>query len=262
MNDIELKIAVSNGWVVDAKVMPDGCCQLIVVQANVTAEDTTCNQQKGIFKKVPASELRVDDVFMKHQPKTRNERELKELIANAIQRGLNDFWRPVYDPSFDSVGRLNYEQGKKPAMGKNHKWWKEEAKKFCPERGSRLGTKLEYVAFLAVLMKELVASGKSLEWVWNAVCNNSKELGNYTNCHENEVCETTGSREVCGWYDLANTGKILAEDKEYGSGFWIASGTYSYFSQEFPLARLGKEYGNFVFSDTCGWVVFDSCPDC
>ena len=33
--------------------------------------------------------------------------------------------------------------------------------------------------------------------------------------------EPTGSRIICGFYDLANTYKIFAEDEEAG-GFWLA----------------------------------------
>lgn len=258
----EFEIKVSGGRITCEQEIPDGKYKL-VMEVETTAKDTTCYLRKGIFKKVPVSELRLDDEFLKYQPKTDEERKFKKLVETAIKNGLRDFWCPVYDPSFDDNGRICYEPGKMPAVGKSYIWWEENAKKYAPERGSRLGTKSEYVAFLAVLIKELVAFGKSVEWAWNAVCCDSKELGHYWNSKDaKHAFETTGSRDICGWYDLANSYKILAENEEAG-GFWLAGGYYNDCSYRIPLAGLspdnsrGKDYGN-----SCGWLVFDSCPDC
>ena len=265
MKTAEMKIEVSGGRVIDAKVMLDGCCVLTVELATTTAttENTTCQLCEGIFKKVLASELGLDDEFLKYQPKTDAERNFKKLVETAIKNGLKDFWRPVYDPSFDDNGRICYEPGKKPVVRKSYNWWNKNAKNFYPERGSRLGTKTEYIAFLAVLIKELVAFGKSIEWAWNAVCNDSKELGHYWNSGDSrQDFKPTGSREVCGWYDLANSYKILNEDEETG-GFWLAGGAYCDFSYGNPLIGLYHlNFRNDTCYDGCGWLVLDSCPDC
>ena len=256
MKNNEMKIEISGCRVIEAKVMPDGCCVLTVELATATAEDTTCHQQEDIFKKVPASELRLDDAFMKHQPKTKAEQNFKNLVETAIKNGLKDFWRPVCDPSFDADARICYEPGKMPAVRKSYNWWEKNAKGFCPERGSRLGSNSEYVAFLATVIKDLVASGKSIEWAWNAVCNDSKELGHYWNSKDAKYdFEPTGSREVCGWYDLVNIYKILAEDEEAG-GFWVAGGDCNSDSDSNPLADLCHFYcrDNDGGND-CGWLV-------
>lgn len=256
MTSAEMKFVVPKGWVVNEKVMPDGSRVF-----TAKPDDTTCHQRKGIFKLVPASQLSLEDGWMKHQPKTEAERNFKELVETAIKRGLKDFWRPVCDPSFDDNGRICYEPGKMPAVGENYNWWAKTAKEFKPEKESRLGTKTEYIAFLAVLIKELVNSGKSVKWAWNAVCNNSKELGHYWNSENaKHAFEDTGSREICGWCDLANSFKILAEDEKAG-GFWLAGGNYYYFSYDYPLAASSHNR-KFDFSFGCGWLVFDRCPDC
>lgn len=213
----------------------------------------------GVFVKVEASELRLDDEFMKYQPKTKEQREFKELVETAIKSGLKDFWRPICDPSFDDNGRICYEPGNMPAVYKSYNWWEETTKNFCPERGSRLGTKTEYIAFLAVLIKELIASGKSVEWTWNAVCNDSKELGHYVNSDNAKYAyEDTGSRAVCGFYDLANVFKILAEDKE-SCGFWIAGGVCLDGSDYYPLASHYHYLPNDdVFIYAVGWLVLEN----
>lgn len=220
------------------------------------------SRNDDVFMKVEASKLSLEDEFMKYQPKTINEMELKGMITSVIQNNPKDFWRPVCDPSFDDNRRICYEPGKVPAVGKSYNRWEKTAKEFKHEQGSRLGTKSEYVAFLAVLIKELFASGKSLRWAWNAVCNDSKELGHYCNSKGAKYTfETTGSRDICGWYDLANTCKILAEDIEAG-GFWLAGGCYHFGSKNYPLANLhwydSRDVGDVGNNNCCGWLVLEN----
>ena len=162
------------------------------------------------------------------------------------------------DPSFTKTGEnICYEKGRGPAVGKSYNWWKKVAEEYCPERNSRLGTRLEYAAFLGVLIKNLVADGTSISWAWNAVCNDSKELGHYWNSENaKHKFEPTGSRQICDYYDLANTYKILAEDNEAG-GFWLAGGYYFNCSSGIPLA--GLNHYAFRSDDDCvsvGWLVF------
>lgn len=264
MKTAEMKFMVSGGRITSAQIMPDGCCVLTVEMEAANTSDTTCHQWGSVFKKVPASELRLDDEFLKYRTKTEREDEFKELITSAIKSGLKDFWSPIYAPSFGGNGHICYEQGKMPLVGNSYNGWRKNAKDFCPERGSRLGTKTEYIAFLAVLIKQLVASGKSVAWAWNAVCNDSKDLGHY--CNSNDAknrFEPTGSREICGWYDLANCYKIIADDKE-GGEFWLAGSSYGSYSIQYPLADLhheDKSYGDSCDLGGCGWIVFDRCPE-
>lgn len=232
----ELKIVVPKGWSVRVEERSDGSRVFKFAQEN--AEDTTCHHQEDIFKLVRASELSLSDGFLRYRPHTRAEKAFKEALEKVIKAGVQDFYRPTLDPSFDVDGRICYEVDMKPAVGKSYNWWVKASKDFCPERKSRLGTYSEHIAFLAVLIKEMVASGKSLEWAWNAVCNDSKELGHYWNSSDaKHEFEATCKRKVCGWSDLANTCKILAKDKEAG-GFWLAGGCYCDFSDVSPLAGL------------------------
>ena len=211
------------------------------------------------FVLVEASKLSLKDEFMKYEPKTEREEKFKKELTEAIKKGVKDFWRPKYDPSFNEEGtRICFVAGKKPAVGKSYNWWNKVAKAFCPERNSRLGTKSEYVAFLGVLIKRLVANGWSVEYAWNAVCNNSKELGHYWNSEDaKHTFEATGSREMCGFFDLANTFKILAENEKAG-GFWLTSGNYDVGSNFYPLAGFYycdcRDQG---FGDCVGWLVLE-----
>lgn len=252
----EIEINVSGAKVTNAIVMPDGTCKLTVEMVNVVSKATEAEPRNETFMLVEASKLSLNDSFMQYEPKTDKERKFKLLLEQAIKRGLKDFKRPKYDPSFCGDG-ICYESGKAPAVGKSYNWWNQVAKKFKPEYNSRLGTMTEYVAFLGVLIKQLVESGWSVEEAWNAVCNDSKELGHYFNS-ENEkydYYEPTGCREICGFYDLANCYKILAADEEAG-GFWYAGGCYADYSYDPPLAGI---YLYDFQDDDCdggvGWLV-------
>ena len=211
------------------------------------------------FELIKASKLSLDDDFMKHELNTSWERKFKDELEDVIKRGIKDFWRPKYDPSFneDKTG-ICYEPGKMPAVGKNYNWWEEIAKKFDPTRKSRLGTKSEYVAFLGCFIKNLVESGWEVAKAWDTVCNDSKELGHYRNSKDAKGnFEPTGSREILGFYDLANTRKILAEDEEAG-GFWLAGGNFLNSSDFNPLADL-YHYGcrNYDCDNSVGWLVLE-----
>ena len=237
----ELEIKVSGGQVTNASVIED-------------------ENPHDAFILVEASKLSTDDEFLKYKPKTKEEEHFKKQLIEIIEKGVKDFWHPKYDPSFSQdEKKICYVSGKKPAIGKPYNWWNKVANNFCPERHSRIGTKSEYVAFLGILIKKLVESGWKMENAWRAVCCDSKELGHYwnsKNAKRARAFEYTGSREICGFFDLANTYKILAKDEETGR-FWLAGGSCECFSNYNPLANF--QYGwldTERFSGT-GWIVFD-----
>lgn len=219
----EVEIRYPGERIVNVKVGKDGSCRLILESLE---NDSWEKQFEKTFFYVRASELKETDLFYaQFVPKTVRTNTLKSLLKNVMRSGIKDFWKPRYDPSFTENGvGFDFIPGAKPAVGMPASWWADAAKDFMPERNSRLGTKNEYIAFLGVLIKLLVSEGWSVDSAWAAVCNDSRELGNYRN---GKVCtlEYTGSREICGIFDLANTYKILAVDKE-SSGFWLAGGCY------------------------------------
>lgn len=253
------------GEIISVEKLPDGrwkVKQKIPEDDKATSKETSSIPKTPIledlkFRCVEAESLSLDDEFMKYSPRTEREGVTKALIKEAIEKGVKNFYRPIMDPSFTKTGEnICYEKGRGPAVGKSYNWWKKVAEEYCPERNSRLGTRLEYRAFLGVLIKNLVADGKSVSWAWNAVCNDPKELGHYRNSENaKHKFEPTGSRCICGYYDLANTYKILAKDNETG-GFWFAGGYYFNLSFDNPLAGLYHfTWCNPDFDYSVGWIV-------
>jgi len=255
----EFEIEVSGGRITCEKEIPDGKYKLVVEMAT-----TTRPTLKEVLRKVPASQLSLDDDFMKYIPKFEREKEFKDEVVRLIMDGgAPDFWCPICDPSFDENGGIQYKAGQMPAVGMSYNWWQRMAKLFCPECGSRLGDKLYNIAFKAVLIQDLIASGKSEEWAWSAVCGDSKDLGHYWYSEgAKHRLEPTASRPICGWYDLGNTTKILGS-YEKNDGFYLAGGDYNHNGNDFPLAAIS--YRNDGLDDDqnfgCGWLVFDRCPD-
>jgi len=214
-----------------------------------------------MFVLIEASKLSLDDEFMRHRPKNLNERVFKDMLEKVIKKGIADFWRPRMDPTFDEAGNICFKVGEKPAVGKSYNWWRENAKKFNLGRKSRLGTKEQYIAFLGVLIKELIAENWSVDNAWDAVCKNSWKLGHfYDSPFSKKDFEPTGSRAVAGFYDLANTCKILAEDEDVG-GLWLGSGAYNCDSYFHPIYSLGHYNYQYHYDNdldiSVGWIVMD-----
>lgn len=217
------------------------------------AEDNT-------FVLMEVSKVTLKDLFMRHRPRTKNEKKLKSLIEEAIHNDVKEFYCPRYAPSFNEDGGICYEPGGMPAVGKSYNYWKQLAKDFNPERLSRLGDKFEYALFLGILIKKLIDSGVPVKKAWHMVCNDSKDLGHYWDSENaKHEFEHTGSREVLGFCDLANTYKILEEDREL-EGFWLAGGHYFSDGSYHPLAGLILTSAFNRDSEgrlSVGWIVFE-----
>lgn len=253
-----IEIKVSNARITKAEVLENSICKLTI--ETEIEERSNLTKNDDIFVLIEASKLNLEDKFMQYEPKTDEQRKFKGLLTNAIKSGLKDFYRPKFDPSFVDIKHDNicYSVGNKPAVGKSYNWWSKIAKAYCPERNSRLGTKTEYIVFLGVLLKRLVDKGWTVEKAWYAVCNDSKDLGHYNNSknakHEFEV---TGSREICGFFDLANTNKILDNDEGTG-GYRLAGGKF------YDNSYLNTLNANYLFYyhdynnySSVGWIVLE-----
>lgn len=220
-----------------------------------STKDIEINVSGDEFILVEAENLSLNDKFMQWKPKTVIQEITKKLITEAICTGVKNFYRPKCDPSFSDDGKsICFVTGKRPAVGyKSFEWWVNVAKDYNPERNSRLGTRLEYGAFLGVLMKKLVKEGKSVKWVWNSVCDVSHKLGHFSSSKNvKHFYELTGSRCICGFYDLGNTSKILA-DRIENHAFLLAGGSYdNAFYCYLPLLHF-----SWNLCDSVGWIVLE-----
>jgi hypothetical protein len=173
-----------------------------------------------------------------------------EAISEVKAAMLEPFYKPIYDPSEDG-NIIAYQKGKKPAVGYSYNWWVETASKMSAVDGRHwhLATEYQYYAFLVWLINQLVKGGKSVDVAIKMVVLDSKELGHYydsENSTEGEDFEDTGSRCVCGVYDLANTYKILSCSNKEAGGFWLGGGFFVNYGYDYPLANLDRS-ANVVY---------------
>ena len=216
------------------------------------------------FPIVRASKLSLDDDFLKHEPQTWRQEEFKKSIVSAIKEGLQDFRRPAMDPSFEDGG-IYYMAGRRAAYGnfnlelESFKGAQEAAAKVVPEKNSRIGTVKLYNAFLALLIKYLIEEREyEVADAWKAVCDKSKDLGNYLESRSGlygEEWESTGSRRIWNFYDLANMAKKVTDDE--AKEIYVVGGDFDDFSYEHPLAsveHIDKHHDSFW---TVWWIVLD-----
>ena len=234
------------------------------VSTNFGAKVSNCAEPKkktdDVFVLIEVSKLSMTDKFMQHKPETYEQKVFKETLMGIIQSNLKDFYRPRYDPGYEFDGHKDicFEPGKKPAVGQSNRWWRKKARMICPERNSRLGTKQEYFAFLGVLIKKMVDQGWTVSQAWKAVCDDSSTLGHYNDSkNAKKTFERTGSREICGFFDLANTSKIIDQD-EYGFRFYRMGSCYLDEGNRYPLTHFFKDLSTFNPHDySVGWIVLE-----
>lgn len=217
------------------------------------------HRSEDIFRLVRLSELSLNDAFLRYIPKTLSQIKFMKDAKRVIAKGLKDIYFPIFDPSLDEDGNICYQAGMKPAVGYSRSWWVAQANRM----GHRLCTKSECIAFKAVLIKEMAASGMSLDWAWDAVCDNSQVFGrcwNKNSSYDERGVEATGSNEVSGWCDILNTYKIVDKDKgedDGDFGFWLSGGRFPF--GKGPLSEMvycSSDWGDYVGGST-GLIVHD-----
>ncbi len=203
------------------------------------------------FKVVKTNEVKLGDWFLKHNPKTENERIMKQRIIKAIKSGVEDFMAPTLDPSVQD-GKLIFKSNMEPAIGFTMEWWENAIHKFDPN--ARIGKIEERVIFVAIIIKQLSHKiGRSRAWA--VCCNNSSELGVYFDSDKSKKkIERTGSeneKNIC-WRDLSNVRKlILGKDKEV----LITGGYYLVKGNQMPLASIEKYGIGPGYNCSLPWII-------
>ncbi len=187
---------------------------------------------------------------------TENEKlkDFIEAIKEVKEERVGPFWKPIYDPSLDGK-EVVFKAGGIPAVGYSFNFWKQKAEKMPTVQGKKwsVGSEYQYYAFLVWLVNSLEKKGWTIEKALKAVVLISKNLGHD---YDSEDFENTGSREVCGVYDLNNTYKMLSCTNEEDDGFWCAGGIHFCNCYDYPLAYL---YHYSCVGSSCnygvGWLV-------
>lgn len=201
---------------------------------------------------VEGSDSQIYFEMLKYTPANETEKEFLEFLEEAVNAGVKAFKVPVCDPSIAEDGSLQFVAGCKPAVGYSYN----EMKELAIKNGVQMGSKNQYILFLATIIHRLVEEGWSKAKAIYAICRNSTEVGHYYNSKKaKHDLEVTGSRKIAGKCDLANTYKYLAEDEKAG-GFWLAGGSYGDNGSDIPLAYFDlDDLCDNRYDDSVGWFV-------
>lgn len=184
-------------------------------------------------------------------------KNLWDLFMEARFEGrLHAFTCMTIDPSIKN-GKLVYQKGLRPAVEQfKAKEWEKLLKEYNPSRNSRQMTPTEYSCRNLLIILKLMESGCGKSQAWEAVCVNSEKIGHYS---DYATFEPTGSREVCGFCDLANAHKILAKDPwDKDSDYWIGGGSINCIGRRSPVANMEKICGyDYVDNYGVGMLAMD-----
>lgn len=183
-----------------------------------------------------------DEVLFNFKSTNKSINDFIEAVAEVKEERIEAFYKPIYDPSDAGDHRVTYMKGMRPATGHSYNWWVKTASNMPAVEGRHwcVATEYKYYAFLVWLINQLIKA-ETLEETLNQIIIDSKELGHYYNSKgstDGIESEPTGSRCICGIYDLANKAKILACSNQEAGGFWLGGGNCNNFSDGFPLAYL------------------------
>lgn len=225
------------------------CLQQLIVGGISTETELTAEFETIT---VEGSDSQIYFDMLKYAPASENEKEFLEFLKEAVDAGVKTFKVPVCASSIDESGSLQFVAGCKPAVGYSYN----ELKEIAIKNGVQLGSKNQYVIFLATIIHRLVEEGWPKADAFFAVCTDSNQLGYYWHPEKaRDDFEVTGSRKIAGKCDLVNTYKILRNDEKAG-GFWVAGGRCNGKDGNNPLASLilNDRY-DCHYNNSVGWFV-------
>ena len=222
------------------------------------------------FVRIEASKLHVDDEFLSFEPglgwgfskdcvyfnskaSLNQFANFKEaLIADIKQNRNKDFYVPKVDPSiqknagtFGISERICFIPGMEPTCDHSLKFWRREANKFLPERGSKLCTVSRYRLYLATIIKNLIERGYMGERVWCYTFHDRDEFS--------KLCKS-----VAMPYTYSN--KILVDDEgrfvRAGRSYPVES-IFSGCSPVIDFAPCRQDEEDIVRYDATGFIILE-----
>lgn len=216
----------------------DECLNKLSSKTEVSAEKT--EETEIEFFCVEGYESTIYKEMLQHNPT--NDKELLFLgyLNRAITYKTNAFKTPVYDPSIDKNGKLQFLPGFKPATG----FSANEVKNLAKEKGLRFGTIEEYSFLLATLIKKLIEEGKYSETdAWQAICSN-KIIADL------DGSELTGSKRICEkCYMATGVDKFIFSEAHQQTA--ISTGLFPVYGDLYDSLAAEKKYANAV-----PWLVY------
>ena len=201
------------------------------------------------FPIVKASELSINDAFLKYQPYYLDYRPnlLKSILFSELNTGnaFANFRCPIIAPSYDENGHITFTQEAPPAYGTSLNEWVEEAKNFMITKNSRIGTRKNFYSLLGVFIKTLVDDYKfELRNAWDIACNTKYADGI-------DLLNGCDPNIIRLWYAISGYKKIIRRTHSYN--FDILNNTSTW---DLPTSNLISNI--YQKQDTAlGWIICD-----
>lgn len=165
---------------------------------------------------------------------TNKQRKFKANVLKALcNKPKEEFrWIPVYEPTKDDNGNIQYVSGANVLIELNSYNWEKTLKNYSPENGSREAPITTYFLLLLRWLKDGLATIEQL-------ADDSRNIGHYWDSENTKHdFEKTGEREfggLCGF--VGNTYKEV-KDSDSSSGFSLLGGEYYGYGDECPVANV------------------------
>ena len=159
--------------------------------------------------------------------------DVMKALENMPEEGFR--WIPVYEPSKDDDGNIQYVSGADVLRGLNSYNWEKAFQNYSPENGSRMSSITTYFLLLLRLLKDGFATVEQL-------ADDSKEIGHYWDSENaKHEFEKTGKRQLGGLYGFAGNTYKIVKDSESSSGFSLLGGSYYDSGYVYPLDVFGPD---------------------
>ena len=160
--------------------------------------------------------------------------DVMKALENMPKEGIR--WIPVYEPSKDDGGNIQYVSGVNILRGLNSYNWEKTFQNYSPENGSRMSSITTYFLLLLRLLKDGFATIKQL-------ADDSKEIGHYWDSENaKHEFEKTGECQLGGLYGFAGNTYKIVKDSGSSSGFSLLGGGCGNAGHNYPLADVGHDY--------------------
>ncbi|MBQ2938209.1 MAG: hypothetical protein IJE05_04970 [Clostridia bacterium] len=180
---------------------------------------------------------------------TNEEQEFLENALRALENKPKEGyrWLPVFEPSADGKGGLQFVRGEKPKVGFDCYKWQKLMTEYSPENESGKCSIHTYFLLQLRWLKEGIVTLEQL-------ADDSKDIGHYRDSENaKHDVELTGQREFGGLYGLiGNTWKMLG-DPNSKFGFSVVGGDCYDDGKEHPAADVFRiRNSNFKDNNTVG----------
>lgn len=192
----------------------------LIVRLVPNSSEISCDKAKFFTKITSEDRKKVKDWLAKQKGETGREESFLTRVRDAVKVVDYDYWIANLEPSVKD-GKIYYAQDRDVGVGFSGNQWLQMAKKYAPERGSRLSNLDELLIWYALR----IVNGL---WTLDYVANDSSSAGNYKNApRSTHSMERTGARICGGFYDgQGNSYKIVIHKDCYAliGGDYLLSG--------------------------------------